>query len=73
VGLPSKGAEIGYWPRHSESGVMKANWTGADYQQMTWKSLQFTEEDVLLIHQGLRVREASFDAVAVAGRAPVAR
>jgi hypothetical protein len=59
--------------RHSESGIMKAQWTGADYQQMTWEPLQFTDEDVMLIHSGLKVREASFAAVAVAGRAPVAR
>ena len=58
--------------RHSESGVMKAAWTGADYQQMTLKPLQFTDEDVILIHDGLRARESNFAAVAVAGRAPVA-
>jgi hypothetical protein len=60
-------------PRHSESGIMKALWTGADYQRMTWEPLQFADEDVILIHHGLKVREASFAAVAVAGRAPVAR
>jgi hypothetical protein len=59
--------------RHSESGIMKAQWTGADYQQMTWQPLQFTDEDVMLIYGGLKVREASFAAVALAGRAPVAR
>jgi len=45
--------------RHSESGIMKAQWTGADYQQMTWKPLQFTDEDVMLIYGGLKVSEAS--------------
>jgi len=45
--------------RHSESGVMKANWTGADYQQMTREPLQFTDQDVLLIHRGLKAREVS--------------
>jgi hypothetical protein len=45
--------------RHSESGVMKANWTGADYQQMIREPLQFTAEDVLLIHRGLKARDAS--------------
>jgi hypothetical protein len=60
-------------PRHSESGVMKAQWTGADYRQMTWKPLQFADEDVMLIHNGLRVREASFAAAVVAGRESVAR
>jgi hypothetical protein len=59
--------------RHSESGIMKAQYTGADYRQMTWEPLQFTDEDVMLIHNGLKVREASFAAVALADRAPVAR
>jgi hypothetical protein len=45
--------------RHSESGVMKANWTGADYQQMAREPLQFTDEDVLLIHRGLQARDAT--------------
>jgi hypothetical protein len=58
--------------RHSESGIMKAQWTGADYQQMTWKPLQFTDEDVMLIHRGLRAREAS-RRNSGDGRAPVAR
>jgi hypothetical protein len=55
--------------RHSESGVMKATWTGADYQRMAWKPLPFTDEDVLLIHRGLKAREA----IGHSGRAPVAR
>ena len=42
--------------RHSESGVMKANWTGADYQQMIREPLQFAHQDVSLIHHGLSVR-----------------
>ena len=45
--------------RHSEGGIMKAQWDGADYQQMTWKPLQFTDEDVILIYSGLKIREAS--------------
>ena len=44
--------------RHSESGILKAQWTGAEYQQMNWKPLQFTDEDVSLIHHGLNVRVA---------------
>jgi len=59
--------------RHSESGIMKAQWTGADYQRMTARPLQFADEDIALIHHGLKVREARFAAVAAAGRAPVAR
>jgi hypothetical protein len=58
--------------RHSESGLMKANWTGEDYQRMAWKPLPFTDEDVRLIQSGLKVREASRRADAVGGRAPVA-
>jgi hypothetical protein len=38
---------------------MKAEWTGADYRQMTRESLQFTDHDVLLIHRGLKAREVS--------------
>jgi hypothetical protein len=45
--------------RHSETGIMKAQWDGADYLQMTWKPLQFTDEDVMLIYRGLKLREAS--------------
>jgi hypothetical protein len=59
-------------PRHSESGVMKAQWTVVDYEEMTWRPLQFTDEDVMLIHHGLKVREASLAAVAAAGRESVA-
>jgi hypothetical protein len=52
--------------RHSESGVMKAQWTGMDYKQMTWKPLQFTDEDVQLINRGLEVREKALVVVATA-------
>ncbi len=58
-------------PRHSEGGVMKAQWTVSDYQQMNRKPLQFTDYDVVLIHSGLKAREASLASVA-AGRGPVA-
>jgi hypothetical protein len=58
--------------RHSESGIMKAQWTGADYRQMTWEPLQFTDEDVMLIYGGLKVREASRHS-SNGGRSPVAR
>ena len=43
--------------RHSESGVMKADWTGQDYAQMATRPLPFTVHDVVLIQRGLRVRE----------------
>ena len=42
--------------RHSESGIMKATWTRIDYQQMFWEPLRFTDEDVMLIHSGLKAR-----------------
>jgi hypothetical protein len=42
--------------RHSDSGVMKARWTGKDYAAMAWKPLPFTPEDILLIHLGFRSR-----------------
>src|SRR5580698_1188805 len=45
-------------PRHSESGVMKAQWDSQDFAQMSWKPLTFTNEDLDLIHRGLDAREA---------------
>jgi hypothetical protein len=58
--------------RHSESGIMKAQWSGADYKQMTWKPLQFTDEDVMLIYSGLKLRESTRPSGG-GGRALVAR
>jgi hypothetical protein len=51
--------------RHSESGVMKQQWTGVDYAEMSGKPLQFTDEDVVLIQLGFKAREARLAAVAV--------
>jgi hypothetical protein len=42
--------------RHSDRGLMKATWAGSDYQAMMWKPLQFTPEDIELIHRGLAAR-----------------
>jgi hypothetical protein len=39
--------------RHSETGVMKAQWDVDDYKRMVASPLPFTEEDVRLIHDGL--------------------
>jgi hypothetical protein len=39
--------------RHSDSGVMKARWTGEDYFQMRTGALPFAPQDVALIHLGL--------------------
>ncbi len=42
--------------RHSESGLMKAHWTGKDYGEMTRKPLQVTEFDQALIGNGIALR-----------------
>jgi hypothetical protein len=42
--------------RHSETGVMKAGWNDDDLFQMGQKPLEFTEEDVVLIHRGIAAR-----------------
>ena len=39
--------------RHSESGVMKAQWTREDFNEMVFKPLPFTNMDVVLIRNGL--------------------
>jgi len=44
--------------RHSDRGIMIANWDGSDYQAMKWKPLSFTPEDIDLIHRGLAARAA---------------
>jgi len=46
------------FPRHSESGVMKAQWDSQDVAQMTWKPLPFTDDDIDLIQRGLDARDA---------------
>jgi hypothetical protein len=43
--------------RHSDSGIMKANWGGDDFQRMRYKPLSFAEEDVVLTHRGLEARK----------------
>ena len=43
--------------RHSATGIMKANWTPADYQEMSHRPLPFAAEDVLLVRIGLARRE----------------
>jgi hypothetical protein len=39
--------------RHSESGIMKAQWSRDDYQEMALHKLAFTAADIALIHFGL--------------------
>ena len=42
---------------HSTSDMMKARWERRDYIDMRRRPLQFTEEDVFLIHRGLDARD----------------
>ena len=44
--------------RHSNAGIMKAQWTYQDYAVMKVRPLSFTPEDVDLIYQGMDYREA---------------
>jgi hypothetical protein len=43
--------------RHSETGVMKAQWTSDDYHRMHLHPLTFAPEDLELIRVGLKARE----------------
>jgi hypothetical protein len=42
--------------RHSESGVMKAHWDGADFTRMLWSELPIAQEDIDLVHAGMGKR-----------------
>ena len=42
--------------RHSDTGVMKAHWTGRDFVDMRSSPLPFTGYDVDLIYAGLAKR-----------------
>jgi hypothetical protein len=42
--------------RHSDRGVMKAHWGGADFNQMLWSELPISHEDIDLIHLGMKRR-----------------
>ena len=42
--------------RHSEGGVMKAHWGGADFAQMLWGELPIAQEDIDLVHAGIGKR-----------------
>jgi hypothetical protein len=44
--------------RHSESGIMRAQWTEDDHKLMKTHPLSFADEDVDLIHRGLAGRAA---------------
>jgi hypothetical protein len=45
--------------RHSESGILKAQWSNADFEEMIFHNLAFTNFDVELIHRGLTEGSAS--------------
>jgi len=49
--------------RHSESGIMKANWTTDDYSAMASHPLAFADEDVVMIHKGMEARESRLSAL----------
>jgi hypothetical protein len=42
--------------RHSDHGVMKAHWDGADFAQMLWGELPIAQEDIDLVHAGMEKR-----------------
>ena len=46
--------------RHSDIGIMMAHWGLAEYERMKIGQLRFAEQDVDLIHEGLKVRPAYF-------------
>ncbi len=57
-------------PRHSESGVMKACWTSADYDEMRHRPLGFAPEDIELIQLGLAARAGRRTAAVKTSSAP---
>jgi hypothetical protein len=42
--------------RHSDVGIMRGQWGSQEYQLMQASRLQFAEQDIELIHKGLRAR-----------------
>ena len=49
---------------HSESGIMKANWTLSDHGKMRYQPLTFTPYDIELIFKGMAQRAAKLQAAA---------
>jgi hypothetical protein len=45
--------------RHSDSGILKAQWSSEDYQEMIFQKLAFASLDVELIHRGLALQLAN--------------
>ena len=42
---------------HRHTGIMKAHWSGPDYDEMERKRLWFTADDIDLIRQGIQTRK----------------
>jgi len=59
--------------RHSETGIMKANWDDQDLFQMRLKALAFAPEDIGFIYKGLAVRAHSAMVAMNAGNRMFAR
>jgi hypothetical protein len=51
--------------RHSESGILKAQWSNDDFEEMIFHKLVFTNFDVELIHKGLALQLANSASAAV--------
>jgi hypothetical protein len=51
--------------RHSESGILKAQWSNDDFEEMIFHKLVFTNFDVELIHRGLALQLANSASAAV--------
>jgi hypothetical protein len=49
--------------RHSDTGIMKAHWTVADFREMGVHPLRFTPEDVQLIQLALQSRTERLEAL----------
>jgi hypothetical protein len=55
--------------RHSELGILKAQWSNADFEAMIFHKLAFTDFDVDLIHRGLELQLADAAAPAASNLA----
>jgi hypothetical protein len=51
--------------RHSEAGILKAQWSNDDFEEMIFHKLVFTNFDVELIHKGLALQLANSASAAV--------
>jgi hypothetical protein len=49
--------------RHSEFGILKAQWSNGDFEEMIFIKLAFTNLDVVLIHRGLALQLANVAAI----------